>query len=469
MTNLPRRAVLAGLGGLVPPLILAPAGRAEEIPKRRPFFSVREFGALGDGITDDSGAVIQAIEALPEGGGTVHFPAGTYQISSSDGIRVTKPGTWLVGDGKQSTIRYSPHPGSAILLEVSTSNVLLENLAFDGNSESALPNIPTMVSLSDTSDTTIRNCSFYNISGSAITLINSSRVWIAGNRIENCGYSGIYLGRRLTPGALNEDIWLVDNYLEMCQTSQVAGHGAIQVRASGSHHNINVLNNTIVNPGKVGLGLDNIQKSNAVGNIVTKNVQNGSFGECIAFGGSDNLVARNYCTNNNTTSAACILLYALSPDQIQCDRNQILNNRCTEGAEGIAIVWAEPNTTINNLLVQGNTCYSNGFGIRSFLNTGVTNGRQSGIVVVNNTLVGNRRSLSLANELEGVSGGPTLQFGNILENLDESPRTDPFGSRVSVPVAVSSPGVPGQWATDGESFYLCTASDTWMRGSITQW
>jgi polygalacturonase len=48
---------------------------------------VRDYGARGDGKTVDSGAINAAIEAAAKaGGGTVHFPPGTY-VSASIRLR----------------------------------------------------------------------------------------------------------------------------------------------------------------------------------------------------------------------------------------------------------------------------------------------------------------------------------------------------------------------------------------------
>lgn len=44
--------------------------------------NVRDYGAVGDGITDDTEAIQRAIhKVLLSGGGTVRFPAGTYRIA----------------------------------------------------------------------------------------------------------------------------------------------------------------------------------------------------------------------------------------------------------------------------------------------------------------------------------------------------------------------------------------------------
>src|SRR5437016_9454706 len=49
-----------------------------------PQFNVKSYGAKGDGATDDSTAIQDAINAAnTAGGGVVFSPAGTYQINTS--------------------------------------------------------------------------------------------------------------------------------------------------------------------------------------------------------------------------------------------------------------------------------------------------------------------------------------------------------------------------------------------------
>ena len=46
--------------------------------------NVLDYGAVGNGTTDDSAAIQAAFDALPASGGTVLFPKKTYAFSAID-------------------------------------------------------------------------------------------------------------------------------------------------------------------------------------------------------------------------------------------------------------------------------------------------------------------------------------------------------------------------------------------------
>lgn len=71
-------------------------------------FNVQNFGAKGDGITDDTAAIQSAIDAAAAaGGGQVYMPTGTYIVSGgeepSDGCLMLKSNVYLYGDGMGAT------------------------------------------------------------------------------------------------------------------------------------------------------------------------------------------------------------------------------------------------------------------------------------------------------------------------------------------------------------------------------
>lgn len=50
--------------------------------------NVHRFGAKGDGRHDDTDAIQRAIDSLPQSGGTVHIPAGTYLVDALKNIHL---------------------------------------------------------------------------------------------------------------------------------------------------------------------------------------------------------------------------------------------------------------------------------------------------------------------------------------------------------------------------------------------
>ena len=97
------------------------------ISKLGDIVSVKDFGAVGDGVTDDTAAIQAAISALvAAGGGTLYVPSGAYRVSSR--ITATCGGQQHIsvkGDGRyQSVFDFS---GAASLGLHLNSTSMLDN------------------------------------------------------------------------------------------------------------------------------------------------------------------------------------------------------------------------------------------------------------------------------------------------------------------------------------------------------
>ena len=71
--------------------------------KGQDFVSVTDFGAVGNGVADDTAAIQAAVDALiSNGGGTLYVPKGTYKTTSE--ILITADKIRIVGAGRESTV-----------------------------------------------------------------------------------------------------------------------------------------------------------------------------------------------------------------------------------------------------------------------------------------------------------------------------------------------------------------------------
>ena len=105
-----------------------------------PSLNVHDFGAKGDGVTDDTQAINQALQAGHDQQANVYFPAGTYLCNTvgSDGnilnfLAYGLQGITIYGDGNTSIITTSLNQGSTLLFVLAyspCSNLTVKNLLF---------------------------------------------------------------------------------------------------------------------------------------------------------------------------------------------------------------------------------------------------------------------------------------------------------------------------------------------------
>lgn len=107
------KTLAAGIGSAV---VAAPVEATAPMPVHgRPDLLVSQFGARGDGSTDDTTAFEQAIAAAIQRGQRLRIPAGRYRITRT--LMITR-GIWLQGDGIEHSVLLGAVAGGGPVLHV---------------------------------------------------------------------------------------------------------------------------------------------------------------------------------------------------------------------------------------------------------------------------------------------------------------------------------------------------------------
>jgi hypothetical protein len=132
-----RRAVPAGDGPLTlselwivdAPFVPANATLRDYITAKSGTLNVLDFGAKGDGVTDDSVSIQKAIDAAISRELPLIIPPGDYR---ADGLTITGPCHIIGSGGKLRALNV----GSTILAIIGTSDVTLDGIILDGDKKS---------------------------------------------------------------------------------------------------------------------------------------------------------------------------------------------------------------------------------------------------------------------------------------------------------------------------------------------
>ena len=94
-----------------------------------PHINVKDYGAVGDGVTDDTVAIKAAIAAASNKI-ALYFPSGVYKVS--DTLQISSP--LVYGDGEASHIKYY---GNDKLFEVMTTGVTISDLLLSADDDTS--------------------------------------------------------------------------------------------------------------------------------------------------------------------------------------------------------------------------------------------------------------------------------------------------------------------------------------------
>jgi hypothetical protein len=179
-------------------------------------FNVLDYGAVGNGTTDDTAAIQAAINAAyANGGGQVYFPARTYKITSTLTLK--------------SNIRYQGE-GTASFYPSSPATQKGATLVWAGNSASTIYMVECYNTwaviwdgISFLGDWTYGSSSevrAINIATNTATVVdaNSQRNYISNFSIQKCKY-GVSFGGSFSQTAGNVDGWIVEKFIiDVCDT-----------------------------------------------------------------------------------------------------------------------------------------------------------------------------------------------------------------------------------------------------------
>ncbi len=207
---------------------------------------VQDYGAKGDGTTDDTAAIQAALDAAAVAGGVVWFPAGSYLISdtlvygAATTLRGVRGASVITNDtGRSDYIMLIPNAAAAV------TDVAIEDLTFNQRSDVfGFTASDQCVSINEVSGITIRNCTFRNVVTMAVWCDTKTADTTTRNvRIEGCWIENS-LGGGVSLFGDVQDVVITRNRIEHCRDDAIA----LQDLATGERPmNAVISHNTLLN------------------------------------------------------------------------------------------------------------------------------------------------------------------------------------------------------------------------------
>lgn len=360
----------------------------------------QDFGAAGDGVTDDTAAIQLAINFLSTtNGNTLFFPAtANGYLLNSAGLTVSNPNSILLGAGAFATtlVIGSSFSGTAAIT-ITAADCQVLDIAFEGSSTTTTSN-PTADAIDVTAvrRTIVDRVRFYYINGWCFNASASSSGDIAGTKLSQIYSSACASGFRFFGNSTG-------GFVGGCQVSDVSMYG--MGVTSGSNANLD----TVEVVDAYDCQLTNCILSTSAGTGAALHVKGASstfFGANLELFGSGSGPAGFFDSSTNGSPSNVQIVNTIfrstniglnltAGSQINITNSQCINNT-THGA-----VISTSGTGINlvNMMFSGNGSSASGTNYDlnwSGTGTGQVRGARFGTAVVSTGTAGVQASINIA-------------------------------------------------------------------------
>jgi hypothetical protein len=329
--------------------------------KLRQTVSVIDFGAVGNGVTDDTAAIQAAIDAVnAAGGGVVNFPAGTYACANlwpKDNVTLqgaSKLSTKLINNSSYYSIitTWRLAPGSSqpvisayVLTAPRTSNFNVFNMLLDGqydlNPDGGDDNHQHGIYLFKTTNCSVVNCQMQNIWYVGVEVyydcfdvtVRQNSFYHVGDKATIVAPTGLYYGIGLDNGVTRCSA--ISNYFDDCghAFNSIVDflHGEDCIIESNTFGTLKGLFLTHRNGGKRLIVRNNV--GNECGSsfiaITADAGQQAGGGYC-----ENPVIVGNQCNNFNTDDGAAVAGIAVTANGHKIVRGNVVRHAVTAAVRG---------------------------------------------------------------------------------------------------------------------------------------
>jgi hypothetical protein len=299
--------------------------------KLRQYVSVIDFGAVGNGVTDDTVAIQTALNN--SAGRSVYIPKGTYIVTSLTGISNIE----ILGENQDSSIfkRKNADAGASPMFNFTSKNkIKISNCTFDGNKLSQ-SNTQAILNFDACENININNCTITNAkTNNGINLTNGTggtneeQITIQNSIIKNCDGDAIYVSKTFF-------VEVDNNLLTNNGSSGVVAINYVFPPVASVQNYISVTDNMIIGNGQSGISFIGAYVGGSSGApipgtsvppqkgvIISGNtcISNDYYG--IVFQGYGGVIDGNYCEKNGASVAYGGINAGL------CEATSVTNNVC---------------------------------------------------------------------------------------------------------------------------------------------